>query len=215
MDSSKQKDCVLVLGGSSFMGKDLLQKLSQIPSLEVHYINRGKTYWNNEVKNIPNLHYTYGDRDETEEFTKVLKDLNTKVGISKESGKMWKCVVDFCAFDQNHIQVIPWTSLKTQFLVCLPCSQQLGQFIYLYFNRYEIFLGKILPILDSLYDVCDREIRKNAKIIEEFAVRPQDKNLQKEYKKKESYGHVLFQYFIFSHFLKEKTQRRRNSLQYF
>lgn len=64
---------------------------------------------NNEVKDIPNLHYTYGDRDETEDFTKVLVDLNSKVGINKESGKLWKCVVDFCAFDQNHIQV---TSLR-------------------------------------------------------------------------------------------------------
>lgn len=45
MEDQADKKYVLVLGGSSFMGKDLLQKLSQIPGLEVHYINRGKTYW--------------------------------------------------------------------------------------------------------------------------------------------------------------------------
>ena len=36
---------ILVLGGSNFMGKSLLQQLSQNKEYEVHYINRGKSYW--------------------------------------------------------------------------------------------------------------------------------------------------------------------------
>ena len=43
---------VLILGGSTFMGKDLLFKLSKDPNYEVHYINRGKKYWNDSVSQI-------------------------------------------------------------------------------------------------------------------------------------------------------------------
>jgi len=45
METLMEKTPVLVLGGSSFMGKDLLEKLSKISHLDVYYINRGKTYW--------------------------------------------------------------------------------------------------------------------------------------------------------------------------
>jgi hypothetical protein len=41
----QEKKYVLVLGGSNFMGKELLMRLSHMSEFEVHYINRGKTYW--------------------------------------------------------------------------------------------------------------------------------------------------------------------------
>jgi NAD(P)-dependent dehydrogenase (short-subunit alcohol dehydrogenase family) len=40
-----EKKYVLVLGGSTFMGKEVLKRFSEIQGTEVHYINRGKTYW--------------------------------------------------------------------------------------------------------------------------------------------------------------------------
>lgn len=39
---------VLILGGSNFMGKELVDYLSQhIANIEIHLINRGKKYWYN------------------------------------------------------------------------------------------------------------------------------------------------------------------------
>jgi len=34
------------------MGKSLLESISKDRNYEVHYINRNKFYWNNEVKDI-------------------------------------------------------------------------------------------------------------------------------------------------------------------
>ena len=42
---NKGKRHVLVLGGTNFMGKDLLQKLADDPTLDVHCINRKKLHW--------------------------------------------------------------------------------------------------------------------------------------------------------------------------
>ena len=36
---------VLILGGSSFMGLDLLEDLSNTPNCITYMINRGKNYW--------------------------------------------------------------------------------------------------------------------------------------------------------------------------
>jgi len=59
---------------------------------------------NNEVKEIPNLNYVYGDRDEPEEFKKLLADLSGRLGICKDN-KLWKLVVDFCAYNKKHVEV--------------------------------------------------------------------------------------------------------------
>jgi len=59
---------------------------------------------NNEVKEIPNLNYVYGDRDEPEEFKKLLADLSGRLGICKDK-KLWKLVVDFCAYNKKHVEV--------------------------------------------------------------------------------------------------------------
>jgi hypothetical protein len=67
----EHKRLVLVLGGSTFMGKTLLQMLAHLDTYEVHYVNRGKQYWDNEVLQIKNVHYTYGNRDDTQDYTKV------------------------------------------------------------------------------------------------------------------------------------------------
>jgi hypothetical protein len=36
---------VLILGGSSFMGLELLETLSSMQSVKTYFINRGKIYW--------------------------------------------------------------------------------------------------------------------------------------------------------------------------
>lgn len=115
---------VLILGGSTFMGKDLLFKLSKDPNYEVHYINRGKKYWNDSVSQIQNVHYTYGNRDDNEEFTKLLRYLTNKLG-----GRKWEAVIDFSAFKSNHVKRV---------------YHALQGLVNLY----------VLISTDSIYDVC-------------------------------------------------------------
>lgn len=49
-----KKRLILILGGSTFMGKELLALLQSKENYEVHYINRGKKYWDNEVTQLKN-----------------------------------------------------------------------------------------------------------------------------------------------------------------
>jgi len=51
------------------------------------------------------LHYTYGNRNENKDFTKLLIYLSKKLGITAESGKKWEIVVDFCAFRRKNVKV--------------------------------------------------------------------------------------------------------------
>lgn len=60
---------ILVLGGSTFMGKQLLELLNSSSQFNTIYINRGRKYWylikkyrNNHVKSFVNLNYYNGNR---------------------------------------------------------------------------------------------------------------------------------------------------------
>ena len=71
MNNENTKKKVLILGGSTFMGKTLLDYLSSDPQYEVHYVNRGRKYWDNEIVKMKNIHFSYGNRDETSDYSKV------------------------------------------------------------------------------------------------------------------------------------------------
>ena len=45
---------------------------------------------------------------------------------------------------------------------------------------------------DSVYEVCDTKIRTLPTIVEEYAVRPSDLVADKEARKSDSYGNVLY-----------------------
>ncbi|CAD8164639.1 unnamed protein product [Paramecium pentaurelia] len=122
------KKLILVLGGSTFMGKELLQDLSQNESYEVHYINRGKNYWNNAVNQIKNIYYTYGNREDTNDFTTLLRYLQKKLNVGID-GRKWEAVIDFSAFYSNQVKSV-YAALRG---LC---------------NLY-IFIST-----DSIYDVC-------------------------------------------------------------
>jgi nucleoside-diphosphate-sugar epimerase len=45
MDEENQKQKVLIIGGTNFMGKELAQRLAADPTIDLHCINRGKLHW--------------------------------------------------------------------------------------------------------------------------------------------------------------------------
>ena len=65
MQDNNKKKLVLILGGSNFMGRYALELFSKDSNYEVHFINRGKKYWDDEVKQITNANFTYGNREES------------------------------------------------------------------------------------------------------------------------------------------------------
>jgi hypothetical protein len=74
-------------------------------------------------------------------------------------------VIDFCAFYAKHVKGV---------------HEALAGLINLY----------ILISTDSIYDVCDRDIRTTAHLTEDMDVRPANAQLYEQYKEEDDYGHV-------------------------
>lgn len=123
--------CILVLGGSSFMGKSLLYRLTSLPNTEVHAISRGNPYWNEEYKSIPGLKHHIGDRDRFEEFSKLLKWVTMNLPTEDKS---WHMVVDFCVYLRRDIKLV-YRSLR----------DQIGLYVFI--------------STDSVYEACDERVR--------------------------------------------------------
>lgn len=108
------------------MGKELLSMLSKEEDYEVHFINRGKNYWNREVDNIPNIHFTYANREDKKDFTEVLRYLTKKLQIAS-----WEAVIDFSCYKYSSVKCV-YDALRGMV------------------NLY-VFIST-----DSIYDVCDK-----------------------------------------------------------
>lgn len=113
------------------MGKSLLYRLTNTPNTVVHAISRGNPYWNEEYKSIPNLRHHKGDRDNFQEFSKLLKWITMNLPTED---KTWHMVVDFCVFLRKDIKLV-YRSLK----------HQIGLYVYI--------------SSDSVYEACDERVR--------------------------------------------------------
>ncbi|CAD8134630.1 unnamed protein product [Paramecium pentaurelia] len=87
------KKLLLVLGDSTFMGKELIQDLSQNESYEVHYINRGKNYQNNA------------------QYICLIKDTQNICSLFKQQQfniliRNWEAVIIFSAFCSNQVKSV-------------------------------------------------------------------------------------------------------------
>lgn len=153
---------ILVLGGSEFMGRTFIQDLLKDETNKVFMINRGKSYWNETPKeNSKVLHY-YGNRSEYIEFEKLVNYVSEKHGIGEDDNK-WDLVVDFSCFERKEIKSVI-RALKNK------C-------------KLYVFISS-----DSIYDVCDKKLRRDDFIKEEYAVRPDNDKLIEELNDDEEYG---------------------------
>jgi hypothetical protein len=92
---------ILILGGSQFMGLDFLSRISSNPLYKVVYTNRGRPYWNNEAQKYGTTFYPC-NRDDYDDFIKVLNYVNFKEGITMDN--RW-IVIDFSVYSPKHIYV--------------------------------------------------------------------------------------------------------------
>ena len=91
---------VLVLGGSCFMGKLLVERL-RADSLDVVTVNRGRRYWG-----VPGCPSVCADRRDRETYSSAIRQLLPT--------RAWLCVVDFCAYKRQDISRLP----KELFEIC-------------------------------------------------------------------------------------------------
>jgi nucleoside-diphosphate-sugar epimerase len=158
MDTKRK---VLILGGSEFMGRHFVLSLLPNPDYSVYIVNRGKFYWNTDMKAIPEVHFFFGDRNNYLEFQKLLAYISEKAGVTSDS--RWDMVVDYSCYERKQMKC----AIRGLKSLCK---------LYVYIST------------DSVYDVCDRKIRREDFIREEYAVRPENDTLIEELNKQDEYG---------------------------
>lgn len=91
MNTGGESSGVLVLGGSCFMGRVLVEKLR--PILQVHCINRGNTYWGQA-----SCASVRGDRENPKKFRETIVRF-----LSENSGIKWRGIIDFSAYNSRDV----------------------------------------------------------------------------------------------------------------
>ena len=119
--------------------------------------NEAKEFLRNKVN------FYHGDRDNCNEYAKLLKYLSNKFEIGKTTGKKWDLVIDFCGYFRRHIKSV---------LKGLDGSVKL----YIYIST------------DSVYDVCCKEFRSGL-IQESDSLRPDTNAEINKLADMEDYGH--------------------------
>lgn len=73
----------LIIGGSEFMGKVLIERIQKKYAANIYMINRGKKYWNTFMKENKEIKFYYGDRHCYLEFQKLLTYISEKHGFDE------------------------------------------------------------------------------------------------------------------------------------
>ena len=94
--SGENQPMVLVLGGSTFMGRETVDALLQMPA-RVCVVNRGRAYWGTRDPTGGHTARITADRRDKNDFAQKIDAVTTR---QKEP---WSLVADFSAYDGNDI----------------------------------------------------------------------------------------------------------------
>lgn len=169
---------VLIMGGSKFMGLDLIENLLLFDNVNLFIVNRGKSHWNDKFyeifKNKENIYHLIVDRNEEELLFKKLQDEMTFNNL-----EYFDYVIDFCCYEPIH------------FIILMNALQnKLNKYILIstdsVYNVSEIALERDL---DFFNNNKQNEIKK---VDENDAILPKDEKLLEKMKKKDEYGYNKF-----------------------
>lgn len=153
---------VLVLGGSKFMGKALVEDLLS-QQVRVCTVTRGRKHWGTDDPSGGRTARILADRNDIEIFAQRLEE------ATKCLGRPWDMVADFSAFDANDISA----SLKG-------LGSQFKLYVYISSDSiYEV----------SAWASESWKARPADCVTEDVGVRPADKDQQRKLNGKDSYGH--------------------------
>lgn len=155
---------VLVLGGSTFMGRALVEALLARKA-RVCLVNRGRIYWGTDDPSGGRAARLQADRRDTEAFSARLSAVTDRL-----PGGSWDVVADFCAFDGRDIRAA-LAGLRGRFGVYAYISSD---------SAYEVCTwaaGGWQPRGSAEQVVAECE-----------AVRPEDESARRRLGKADSYG---------------------------
>lgn len=161
----KNRGPILILGGTQFMGKALVEALvDSCPGQPVFIVNRGSRYWGDELKrkNMPDLTFVRADRQNPEQYSQSIQEASLLAKVDREN--KWRLVIDFCGFEPDDLK---------------PVLESIEGRTCLY-----IFIST-----DSLYDVCVPDIREGM-VRETDSVRPADEDTRNKFSSMDEYGNL-------------------------
>lgn len=161
---------VLVLGGSKFMGRALVEELLA-EKARICIVNRGREYWGTADPAAGRTAHVSADREKVDIFAERLKE------ATKRLGGDWDMVVDFSAFDGADMRA-SLAGLGSSFKLYVYISSD---------SVYEVSTWaaeKWLPPKGMGEDLC---------VAEDAAVRPSDQKQADALNKKDDYGHEKLQ----------------------
>mmetsp|Transcript_76081 Transcript_76081/g.211515 ORF Transcript_76081/g.211515 Transcript_76081/m.211515 type:complete len:442 (-) Transcript_76081:88-1413(-) len=95
--SSPPPPAVLVLGGSTFMGRELVQRLVAKPA-RICMVNRGRKYWGTDDVSGGRAARVIADRRDGKAFASLLDEATQRLGAR------WALVADFSAYNGDDIR---------------------------------------------------------------------------------------------------------------
>jgi len=171
---------ILLLGGSKFMGLELIESLINNVDNNIYVINRGKRYWNNEfykiIKDRNNIFHFKSDRESTTEFVNTLEKLKVHLRESNNKNKIFNFIIDFSCFElyQTNDLLLPLNNLFEHYIFISSDST---------YNASEVFLQRKEKYF---FTKMFHEIEY---ITEEMAIFPENLDQRKYLKKLDSYGY--------------------------
>ncbi|KAL8454735.1 hypothetical protein Emed_000107 [Eimeria media] len=86
---------ILILGGTGFIGISTTLALLDA-GFEVCLANRGKVYWNKDLRQLPGVEHIKADREDVDAFAAAIE--------AAAKSQPWVGVVDFSAYKKRHLK---------------------------------------------------------------------------------------------------------------
>eukprot|EP00929_Paragymnodinium_shiwhaense_P015021 TRINITY_DN123022_c0_g1_i1.p1 TRINITY_DN123022_c0_g1~~TRINITY_DN123022_c0_g1_i1.p1 ORF type:complete len:421 (+),score=105.32 TRINITY_DN123022_c0_g1_i1:143-1405(+) len=167
---------VLVLGGSTFMGRALVEQLVALPA-RICLVNRGRKYWGIDDPSGGRAARVMADRRDVEEFGRRL-DAATEKLLSTGKDR-WDLVADFSAYNGKDIRA-SLGGLKSRFRTYAYISSD---------SVYEVSTLAASSWMPPPRPTSAAVASAGAVRVDEgFSSRPQDKEVRRRLKKADDYG---------------------------
>ena len=159
---------VLVLGGSTFMGRETLDALLEM-NARICVANRGRSYWGTRDPSNGRVARLTADRRDKESFAERI-DAVTSRAIQNEAGGAWALVADFSAYDGEDINAA-LKGLRGRF------------HLYAYISSDSVY--EVSELAGAGWQSAPSHL---SHVSEGFSKRPNEAGMRKKLRKADGYG---------------------------
>jgi hypothetical protein len=167
---------ILILGGSKFMGLQLVENLINLKedkqiNINLYIINRGKIYWNGYlnklISNKDYIHIYKADRDDSIQFDKILDQIQ-----EDSTSKYFEHIIDFSCFNKKHVKNL---LMKNKFnfknYIFISTDSTYNASLLALERNMEYFLHtQTVPLINEsdIYLTDDKNVKKKLKNHDEY-----------------------------------------------